>query len=357
LLFNQWKRLRPFYLPTGGLLFLAIAAPWHVLASLRDPEWARFYFVHEHWERFTTTEHGRFEPWWYFLPVVLFGLFPWTTFLWPALRNAVRGGWKARQERADAWFLIVWAGFVFLFFSKSQSKLVPYVLPLFPPLAAMIGAWFAQSAAESAPARVRWWVRGFAVLAVALAFGMLVAVFKPDAFPNARVAELRDNAIAGSIALVAGALAAPWLCRTRGARAAFVAVALASVGLVIALAHAQDELARPGTRELAGIVRARALPDDRVYHYREFFHDFVFYGERLVGTVDFKGEIETQIDPAARASGRFIDEAELRRQWNGPGRIWVVARKKDLTALFGDPAFRYYVIGEEPRHVLFSNRP
>jgi len=72
----QWKRLRPFYLPTGALLFLAIAAPWHLLAASRNPTWAHFYFVREHWERFTTTEHGRYEPIWFFIPIVLFGLFP-----------------------------------------------------------------------------------------------------------------------------------------------------------------------------------------------------------------------------------------------------------------------------------------
>ena len=117
LIFNQWRRLRPFYLPTGLLLFAAIAVPWHVLVAQRNPGWAWFYFVHEHWLRFTTTTHGRNEPVWFFLPVVLLGFFPWTGFLWSAVRRALPASWARRSEVADLGFLLVWAGFIFCFFS------------------------------------------------------------------------------------------------------------------------------------------------------------------------------------------------------------------------------------------------
>ena len=77
LIFNQWRRLLPMHLGAGLILFLAIAAPWHVLAAQRNPGWAEFYFIHEHWTRFTTTAHGRSAPFWFFVPVMLAGLFPW----------------------------------------------------------------------------------------------------------------------------------------------------------------------------------------------------------------------------------------------------------------------------------------
>src|SRR5207248_1708188 len=81
----------PLYLPTGAMLFLLIAAPWHILAAQRNPDWAHFYFVHEHWERFTTTEHGRGGSLFYFVPILLLGLFPWVGFSGSALRDSVRG--------------------------------------------------------------------------------------------------------------------------------------------------------------------------------------------------------------------------------------------------------------------------
>jgi hypothetical protein len=68
-------------------------------------------------------------------------------------------------------------------------------------------------------------------------------------------------------------------------------------------------------------------------------------------------ELEVQfIDPAERAA-RFIDEAELRRQWSGPRRVWLVARRKDVNDLIGDPGFRYHLLGETRTHYLFSNQP
>ena len=69
LLLGQWRRLRPLHLPSGILIFLALGAPWHVLAAVRNPSWARFYFVYEQWQRFLTTHgHDRYGPWFYFIP-------------------------------------------------------------------------------------------------------------------------------------------------------------------------------------------------------------------------------------------------------------------------------------------------
>ena len=140
-IFNQWRRLRPLHLPSGIVLFLAIAAPWHLLVSSRNPGWAHFYFVYEHWERFTNAGHGRYQPFWFFIPIVLLGLFPWTGFLWSSFRDALAGGWARRSENAVAWFFVTWAAFIFLFFSESQSKLIPYILPVFPPIAVLVGRW------------------------------------------------------------------------------------------------------------------------------------------------------------------------------------------------------------------------
>ena len=362
LLFNQWRRLRPLYLPTGLLLFAAIAVPWHLLAAQRNPGWAHFYFIHEHWERFTTTEgHDRFEPWWYFIALTPAGLFPWTGFLWPALRDQLRGGWAAaRGEKADTWFLVFWAGFILLFFSKSQSKLIPYILPIFPPLAVLIGAWLAEVQESGVAQRLRWGLRIFGFLSGLLGAALLVAVFRRDIIKEeAMRLAVTDNAIFGAVALFTGGVASAWLLRTRGVRAALLGVLVGVAGLYLALAKAGDEVARIGTREIAAIVSAKAQPGDRIYHYHDFFHDFLYYSGRQVGTVEFQGELELQIDPVAQASGRFIDETEFRRQWTGPGRIWVVARndRDEVKALLADKTFQYHLLAETRGHLLFSNRP
>ena len=359
LLFNQWRRLRPFYLPTGALLFLAIVAPWHLLAAQRSDVWANFYFIHEHWERFTTTVgHDRYEPWWYFIPVVLGGLFPWMGFLWPALRDALAGGWARRKENAEAWFFVVWAAFIFLFFSKSHSKLVPYVLPVFPALAVLIGAWIARVIAEDDRPRLRVSLWIFSITAILLGLGLAYAVLRPGIIRHAAQMEaLRADGLYSAFALIAGALAVHWLWRRKHAFVVMLTMAGSVTVLLLSLADSQDKIARPGTRDLAYIFKAHARPGDRVYHYDEYFHDFSFYAQCEVGLVGNPGELELAIDPAARASGRFIDDAEFRHQWTTAGRIWVVARKEATAKLFSDPTFRYYLLDETRSHYLFSNQP
>src|SRR5260221_9828484 len=62
LLHRDWRLLSRLPLVQGGLLFLAIAAPWFILVSLANPEFFRFFFIHEHFERFLTREHDRYQP-------------------------------------------------------------------------------------------------------------------------------------------------------------------------------------------------------------------------------------------------------------------------------------------------------
>lgn len=359
LTFNQWHRLRPLYLPSGIALFLIVAAPWHILAAQRNSQWAQFYFVREHWERFTTTEHGRYEPFWYFIPVILLGLFPWTGALWSALRNRLAGGWKTRKENADSWFFVIWALFIFLFFSKSQSKLVPYILPVFPPLAVLLGAWLSEVWTSDDARRIRGLVAGFAVMAFVIGVALLVVLFKPGLVADAaKLEQLKPDGIVAAIALLIGSVLVPVLTWRAQLRSALVAFGATVAAFYLVLGEAQDKVARPGTKVLAAIVTEGIKPGDRIYHYHDFFHDFTYYAEREVGTIAAPNtELEIWIDPKAQASGRFIDEAEFRRQWEGPGRLWIVARKRAVPTLFADTSFHYHLLGETPAHYLFSNQP
>ena len=137
---RDWSLLKRVEWLRGLAVFFAISAPWFVLVSQANPEFARFFFIHEHFERFLTTSHRRYEPWWFFVPILVGGFGPWMLALFPASWRAWR---KEDPARAFAWrrFSLIWCGFILLFFSASQSKLPAYILPLFPPLAMLVGEW------------------------------------------------------------------------------------------------------------------------------------------------------------------------------------------------------------------------
>ncbi len=361
LLLHQWHRLRPLYLPGGILLFLALAAPWHLLVGQRNPEWAAFYLVHEHWTRFTTTAHGRAEPFWFFGPVLVGALFPWIGFLPAAVRAALAGGWHRRREHADAWFLFLWAAFVFLFFSRSQSKLIPYLLPALPPLALLIGAWLARCRAERAAERLRTGLRVFAVACGLIGAAGMVAMFRPGLMRDPeQMAALRPWGIGLAAVLALGGLAAPWAARVRGVTAAFASLVVTLTAFLLLALLAAPHWQRASTRDLALVARSRIPPAERVYHYWGFFHDFVYYAGRPVGLVSYTDELEVQFLTPEEKAARFIDDAELRRQWAGPARIWLVVRRRtraDPASVFADPTFHFHVIAESRSHQLVSNRP
>ena len=401
LVFNQWKRLRPFYLPTGLLLFLAIAAPWHLAVAARNPSWAHFYFIHEHLQRFATTEAHRVQPWWFYIPIVLLGLFPWTGFLCPALGNALAGGWARRKENADAWFLVTWAVFILLLFSKSQSKLIPYILPMFPPLAVLIGAELAKGRAgrpdklalsptkgpgilqspsqtrtgeppvpTSDPAEPPVPTSGpaeppapttkpisltpyviFTVISWLLAAALLVAVLKPGVIREpAQAAALQPWALGLALML------AVWSAITLKLAKKTLILATTAI-LLCVLVIVRPAIDIRGTKTLGLMVAAQAQPGDRIYSYHGFFPDFLFYAQRQAGLVnDVDADLEPGNDDPAAMARIFISDGEFRSEWDGPGRVFAVARKQSVKELFADPAFHYRLLGEDPGHYLFSNR-
>ncbi len=362
-IYNQWRRLLPMYLPTGIALFLAIAAPWHVLAAGRHPGWAHFYFIYEHFQRYTSAAgHGRYQPWWFFIPIVLLGLFPWTGFLGCSLQSALGGGWARRGERAVEGFFIVWAAFILLFFSASQSKLITYILPMFPPLAVLTGRWLAGALAQAdAFARLRTGLRIFGFLCGLIAAALCVAVLRPGVIRDAAQAtDLRPYAFVIAALLCAGALRALIPTSASGSargRAAAYCMAGTLALMLVVLALAAPIIDLRSTKDLALAARAVVKPGDRVYHYHAFFHDFTYYSGRQVGLVAYQDELELPfLDPAERAR-RFIDDAEFRREWAGPGRVFAVARIRDSAELLADPDFHYHIIAKGPHHYLFSNQP
>lgn len=339
LVFNQWKRLRPLYLPTGVLLFLAIALPWHVLAALRNETWVHRYIVFEHFLRFLTPVASRPGPWYYFIGILIAGLIPWTGFLWSPIRDLARAGWSRRHEHLATWFLVLWTVFIVFFFSISKSKLAPYVLPVFPALAVLIGLELAKAWEENNSHRLRIGLRVLATIFGLLAIAITVVMVRPAIarMEPPQALALRAPAAALVTVLVLGAILLPWLARKRGARAALLGIGVTMIAFYAALEFAAPALSKPGTMQLALYVKEHAKPEDRVFHCCDFYQDFTFYAERVVGVVgNNRAELELEEDAAARASGRFIGDDELRQQWTGHGRIFLVVQKKKLANMKAD---------------------
>lgn len=356
LLFNEWRRLRPFYLATGLMVFAAIALPWHLLVAQRNPEWAWFYFVHEHWLRFTTTEHGRYQPWWYFIPIILLGSFPWTGFIWPALRAALPARSIRRSEYTDKAFLLVWAAFIFLFFSASKSKLVPYVLPVFPPLALLLGGYLAPRMRTPFATGLRAGFIGFSTIAGLLGVALMAVFLKPKLLGNvANADELSRFGLLAGVFLFGGALGVYLLWRSENTKVALRLMLGSTAAFATVLVFASPAIARASTKDLARTLDQQVKPGDIVLCYHDYFHDFSYYARRTVGTVKYEGELELALDPDAAAKGLHVDEAQFRELWNGPQRVYLVLRRSEMKTLAAQPGFHARTLAEARNHLLLIN--
>ncbi|CAJ0812499.1 glycosyltransferase family 39 protein [Ralstonia flaminis] len=174
-----WKRL---HLVTGLIVFFAVGAPWFVLISARNPEFAWFFFVHEHFQRFTSTVHNRNAPLWYFVPLLLAGFLPWLAQLPGAARLSFARSETAANGFRPTLMLGLWAILIFAFFSISDSKLPGYIFPIIPALA-VLAALVLENTSERA---WRWQLKAFLALAVVgLAASGYVATMSSDMYPNA----------------------------------------------------------------------------------------------------------------------------------------------------------------------------
>lgn len=127
----------------GALISIAIAAPWHLLAwHANGNAFVEEYFVRQQLGRFRGGDTSHHAPFWFFIPALIAGMFPWSVFLPQALLSVRSEGRQAPAKRDEFTVLLAcWAAVVFVVFSLSGSKLVSYILPMYPPCALLVGRW------------------------------------------------------------------------------------------------------------------------------------------------------------------------------------------------------------------------
>jgi 4-amino-4-deoxy-L-arabinose transferase-like glycosyltransferase len=131
---RQWALVRAVLSPAGIVLFILVAGPWYVLVGLdQGREFVDVFLLNHNVQRFTSTIHRHPGPFFYYVPVLLVGVFPWT-----GLTVAGVATVHPRQSRGDL-FVLLWLALPLLFFSVAGSKLPGYILPCVAPLALVTG--------------------------------------------------------------------------------------------------------------------------------------------------------------------------------------------------------------------------
>jgi 4-amino-4-deoxy-L-arabinose transferase-like glycosyltransferase len=361
---RTWLRLKPF---SGVLLLLLIAAPWHVLATLRNPPYFDFtmhsekgsyhgffwfYFINEHVLRFLNLRYPRdynTVPRAYFWLFHLLWFFPWSFYFPAAFRLSYRQPDRASRVRL---LCLCWAGFILLFFTFSTTQEY-YSMPCYPALALLLGQAIASGhtwlrtgtkaiAAVAALAAlailaILWQVRGMA------APGDIASALNsnPEAY-TLSLGHMTDLTLA-SFAYLRGPLCVAGAAFAIGAIGAIAALAgrgsvpLAALTAMMVLFFHAARLAlvvfdpymssRPLAEALLQAPPGRLIVDDQYYTFSSIF----FYTNRRalllngrVNNLDY-GSYAPDAPP-----GVFIDDQEFRRLWEAPERYYLAAEGPQL---------------------------
>jgi 4-amino-4-deoxy-L-arabinose transferase-like glycosyltransferase len=320
----------------GILLFCAVAAPWYALVQWRTGNFFRVFLLEHNLERFATPVYHHTRPFWYFLPLVLLAVAPWTVISVAALARAVvrDWGWAARRRPSPGHqdngpglasdsrqpttgangrrlraFLAVWALVPVVFFSFSNSKLPGYILPSIPPLAILAALWLREKMAreDSLP---------FVLL---LLHGMVAGALLSAVLLSSYFAlRLHPPPLAVGIAVGAGIVMAVFVVAVVGRRGLrtvrFATLLPVLLGLAFLLRVAAPVLdrqfsARPVSEELGNVTPAGA-PLAGFAISREIEYGLGFYLDRPVaryerGEVPGAGHVLLTPDSAEELEARF----------------------------------------------------
>ena len=299
---RDWGLIRRVRLVPGVALFLAITAPWFIAVSLANAEFAHFFFIQEHFQRFTTQMHHRVHPAWYFIPVLAAGMAPW---LVPLGHAAVR----AFNRRTDTELLLwIWAAVVFVFFSASGSKLPPYILPIFPVLAVL-----------AAPSLTRPVLIAQTLITVPIALGAGLAVHTLGA--NGPYAAYASWILIATLILAAAAAAAlfmAWRFRLTGA---VLALALGSiVAMQIGIAGHRTLSGRFSVASTVASLPEQPAVNVPIFAVDMYDHTLPWSLKRTVTMVGYRDELGDAVD---WDKAKFVpDLMTFARLWKEAPQAW-----------------------------------
>jgi len=269
--------VRPSHVALAVVLFAIAGLPWYVAMFARHGlAYLQSFFVADNLERFATTRYNDLRAVWYYVPILLGGLLPWTMFLlvlpWRPLRAIVR---RRRRLSDQEWRLLIWAIVPLLFFTVSVGKQPRYILPVLPPVAMMLGLGIANridAASDRAAARE-----------LTIATALTVALFVVMAWLVYRARVLFISAYpeltwAGIVLVSISAIVLAATAASRAWRRLPAAMAISATVLLLTVEFGAFAGKRPeAVEEIAAMIHANRRGGEPIGEYETFVRNLPFY--------------------------------------------------------------------------------
>lgn len=348
---RDWHKIRAIEWGIGLSFYAILVLPWFVLMSFRNPDFFWAFFVNEHVLRFASTVHHRGGPLLYYVPVLFLGGLPWSLGALAALPGETRRQWIPAIEAPASSVLepALWVGIPFLFFSAAGSKLPSYILPVFPPVAILMGRL--NDRLISCPVLKLLLVGGAGVVLFATGISMANPLKPPRWWIPARsLAPALLTLAVLLIGLMGGTL---WVLQKRGRRRALGTMAAGVLALFLVAASKREGV--PNERPLARAVAEHLPSGGRVVSYCHFVFSVPFYAHVEESVVKLPSWLDRQIRPGIDDRIHWKTDERLLEEWSSARPLLLVIPARDLDRL--EPAMnpKPRIIGKFGRELLAAN--
>lgn len=341
-----WLRL---HMGKGLLLFFAITAPWFILVWQANPEHPHFFFIHEHFQRFTSTVHKRDGAWYYFVPLLLIGILPWLGFLLQSLVASLR---KENTRFQAKKMLFIWVTFIFFFFSISGSKLPSYILPIFPALAILIACQLEQISTFSLRLNAALMLT---IGAISLALTPKIAGMAKHAYEIPFYAAMVPWAfVAAGLAFIGGLSALAFAQRNKDLSIIVLACCTFLAGQALFLGHDTWGKYNAGVYHLDAI-KAELKPETPIFSVGRYEQALPFYLQRTTILVEHPDEMQfgVGIEPALWIP-KQTDFVLKWRDMHAKGQNAVAFVRQEIYDDLQKQAMPMRVIGHDPKRVIIA---
>ncbi len=340
---------KTFPIFTSLLIFLIIVIPWYIIIHLKTAgKFTEVFFFKHNIQRYTRPISGHAGPFYYYLPVIILGFFPWSIMLFPSIISSLNSLWNKNNTRPsfslDLFMLIIIATYI-IFFSFAKTKLPHYILPIFPAMATICSEWIVGKKKKQKAITISLYI-------MAIILGLIIySIFIINKDPSI-IGEHLANIISEyriqkayillifSILFFSSFITAGYLFSKNKITTAFIILSATMIVFQISsikiLAPQIEEFVQGDRLRIAKACRSILKPEDQLYIYRDNLPSILYYSGH----------------PYIWVTSSGIDIIKEKVSSGEP--FFLITSKKNMKNLM-EKGFHLRILKMEGKYVILSN--
>ena len=340
-IFNEWKQLKKLHLLSGVLIILLLTLPWYIAMQYQHPNFFHYFFIVQHLNRYVNNGFNMRNPFYYYIIVICIGFFPWVVFF-PQSGHWIIKKLRLYKQAKIEWFLVLWIVLIIIFFSIPASKISSYILPIFPPIAILLGLYLEHHR------KAFFSQKSIRLSLITLSGSMLLIIIAGIFFAIHRLNSIllpSDKIIMTLVVLLIliifiGYLLSRYIKNFNH----FIVFFVISTMIIISLLYSQVHVFMPPTKKIVAVAMRNALTQNSIPVITESAYDqsFPFYVQQPLYIIknNWRSPIllrednwQSELAHGANFSNQWkylITINQFKLLWNSPSKIVICIKSEEL---------------------------